>query len=148
MSENEKQVEKQPLDHRACFVDTRGREWPLVINVLKARKIKNELGIDLLNFFSDEKSQNAVSDDPFQLLDVFYTLSNAEEKGVSPEDFFIEFNGDTVDAAQAALMEALVNFSPTRQAQVLRLLVDKTKEHQDKALKLMEEKIKTADFGS
>ena len=135
-------------EHKATFTDTRGREWPLFINVLKARKIKNELKIDLLNFFTDEKSQETVNEDPFQLLGVFYILSNAADKNVTEEDFLEAFNGDTVEAAQAALMEALVNFSPTRQATVLRALIDKAAEHRDKGLELVAEKIKTLDFGS
>ena len=135
-------------EHKATFTDTRGREWPLFINVRKARQIKNELKIDLLNFFTDEKSQSEIESDPYQLLGVFYILSDAEKKDVSEDDFLDAFNGETVEAAQAALMEALVNFSPTRQATVLRALIDKAAAHQDKSLELIEEKIKTLEFGS
>ena len=52
------------------FKDGKGREWSLSMNVMSAKRVKNETGVDLLNM----ESLSADLDDVYKLVDVLWSM--------------------------------------------------------------------------
>ena len=110
------------------FTDKQKKTWSLELTVGSARRVKNETGVNLLNMISlepDGKASTAelekLIEDPFALVNVLFTLcaKQAEESGVSGEDFAERFDADVIMAATNALIEEIINFSPAAKRRAL-----------------------------
>ena len=114
------------------FQDTADREWNLDITIGVARKIKQELKVDLSRIV-DGKVFIELSCNRETLAGVLWLLveSQAERAGVTPEDFATSLGGDALDAAMDALREAIIRFTPRHQREAVRALFDKTMMAQD-----------------
>ena len=110
------------------FTDKQKKTWSLELTVGSARRVKNETGVNLLNMISlepDGKASTAelekLIEDPFALVNVLFTLcaKQAEEGGISGEDFAERFDADVIMAATNALIEEIINFSPAAKRRAL-----------------------------
>lgn len=88
----------------AKFVDSKGREWPVIITVLTLKKFK-AAGV-ALNF-------SEAFADPLQFFQLLWITvqSQAAGFGVTEDEFAELLDGATVEAAAAALMEAHISFT-------------------------------------
>lgn len=103
------------------FKDNNGREWHLTANVPIARKIKEQLGVDILR---TQKALETLSEDPITLVDVLWLMvkDQAEAQQVTSDDFGASLFGESIGAAIDAFVEALVLFSPPRKQKILRTM--------------------------
>lgn len=108
----------------ATFRDNQNREWVLEIDVPLARRIRQEMAVDILNLdLQDEQSGlNRVSRDPILFVEALYLLCQAqcEKRRIDPDDFGRSLKGDALGEALDAFTEALSDFSPPRQRKFLQ----------------------------
>jgi hypothetical protein len=111
------------------FTDTLGRTWSLALNVGAIRRAKAELGIDLLaNVESDMRGHFALlNDEIVRFVDLLFWLcrEQAAKAGVDDLGFAEGLGGDTLDRAQAAFTEELLDFFPQAKRTTLRRIWDK-----------------------
>jgi len=125
------------------FNDSQGRTWSVVINVGAIKRVRDLLGVDLLDVANGELLSR-LADDPCALVDVLYVLCKpeADAKGVTDEDFGRGMVGGVLDEAASALLKELLDFFPSAQrARALGKLV-KVMEAQDAAVKAAAEAIR------
>ena len=98
------------------FTDSQGRTWNVTVNVSAIKRVRDVLGVDLLDVANNDLLSR-LADDPCLLVDVFFVLSKpeADAKGVSDEDFGRGMVGGVLDEASAALMKELLDFFPSAQ---------------------------------
>ncbi|MBE3097722.1 MAG: hypothetical protein IMZ44_11435, partial [Planctomycetes bacterium] len=98
------------------FTDSQGRTWNVVVNVSAIKRVRDLLGVDLLDVANGELLSR-LADDPCLLVDVLFALCKpeADAKGVSDEDFGRGMVGGVLDEASAALMKELLDFFPSAQ---------------------------------
>ncbi len=110
----------------ASFTDSDGRSWTLRIDVSAIRRVRKALGLDLLDLAGGPLLER-VAADPVLLVDLLYALARgqAEEHDVDAEAFGAGLVGDAIDAATAALLEALADFFPSRKAALLKAVIEK-----------------------
>lgn len=127
------------------FEDNAGREWQLSLNVATARRIRDALSFDLLEVADSVKR---LSTDPILLCDVIYVLcrEQADERGVSDEDFGRSMAGDAIAAATDALLEEYVDFCPSpRDRANLRRVRETLAFAQTKVQDLVEKRLANAE---
>lgn len=110
-----------------AFKDSEGREWQVSITVSAVKRVREIVGFDLVA--ATEGQQLAeLAQDPVRIVDVVYALCKpqADERGVKDEAFGEAMAGDAIDAAVEALLEELVNFSPSRRRPLLVKVLEKT----------------------
>jgi len=98
------------------FTDKEGREWPVVVNVGAVKRVRDALGVDLLDVAKGDLLVH-LADDPVLLVNVLYVLCRpeADARGVSDEDFGRAMVGGVLDEAASALMKELLDFFPSAQ---------------------------------
>lgn len=109
------------------FKDTAGREWHLAIDVTVFRPARERAGTDLGAFASDPGKLFDLFGDLPRFCDVLYVLveDQAHRSGVTDEQFGRSMGGDVFDAAQAAFVDAYLNFCPSQTRKVIRSLAKK-----------------------
>ena len=125
------------------FTDSQGRTWNVTVNVSAIKRVRDILGVDLLDVANGDLLSR-LADDPCVLVDVLFVLCKpeADAKGVSDEDFGRGMVGGVLDEASAALLKELLDFFPSAQrARALGKLV-KVMEAQDAAVKAAAEAIR------
>lgn len=124
----------------AEFTDNAGRKWVLTLDVVEIRRVSARTGFRLDKLFGDNAAGlEKLFGDPLAFVDVLFVLvePRAKEIGVSDEQFGRSLAGDAIDDAAKAFMEALADFSPSRQRKVLRALAAKTDEVMTRETELM-----------
>lgn len=95
------------------FRDATGREWQISLTVGLAKKIKADLGLDLLAVIKPKNTVlQQLADDPELLCEVIWRLVNqrAEAAGVTQEAWWDAVDDATIDAAAGALIGSLIRF--------------------------------------
>ena len=123
------------------FKDNAGRTWQIAMNVTAAKRVRSMLGVDLLALGGDaEKPEDhlftRLYSDPCFLVDVLYVVckTEADANGVTDEQFGEAMAGDAIDQATRALLEEIVDFSPSpRDRARARRVLDKATEMIDRA---------------
>ncbi len=126
------------------FTDNAGREWRLSLNIAEAKRVRDSLAFDL---FDVGTSIKRLSMDPILLCDVIYVLcrEQADERGVSDEDFGRAMAGDAIAAATDALLEEYVDFCPSpRDRANLRRAIETSEFARAKAQDLVERRLSNA----
>ena len=95
------------------FVDATGDEWDLRITAGHLRPLREDFGVDLRDALKAE--DNSLADalgDPEKFVSVIYFLCDdqAQKKGVSPQDFALRMDGETLENAATALFGAVNSF--------------------------------------
>lgn len=114
--------------------DAQGREWCCSIDVLKLKKVKESLGINLMDCVAGNLLEE-LSTDIVKLVDVLYVLhqDQCESRKLTDEDFAKGLFGDALEDATKAFVDAIVDFCPARQRKLLTLAMEKAKKEQDEA---------------
>lgn len=113
------------------FQDKTGREWEISITVEAVKRVRSMCAINLLDAIRiTDKDVNAdlitqLAEDPVLLVDVLWALcrTQAESRGVKPEDFGEAMDGETVEKATDALLQDLCDFFPAAKRRFLRTVL-------------------------
>jgi len=99
------------------FTNNQGQSWEVQINVATLKRVRDILGIDLVND-PETKNLSQLADDEIMIVDVIYLIcrDQAVERNISDEEFGKCMAGDAITQACNALMEGLANFfqSPSK----------------------------------
>lgn len=116
----------------AKFTDNQDRPWVLRITTGAIQKIRHHLDIDLADLTGKVEKQ---LEDEVTLVNVLWLLveDEAKSRGVSDVQFGEALVGDAIDAATLALLEAKVDFFPSRKRAILREVAAKTAAVREKA---------------
>jgi len=106
------------------FNDNAGRSWSLALNVWTVKKVRDLLGVDLLDLGGESATGSSdkkpgllfrLIADPVLLVDVLYVVckDQADGAGVTDEQFGRAMGGDAIDAATKAFLEELADFTPS-----------------------------------
>lgn len=126
----------------ASFKDSSGRVWVVEITVGTIRRVRSLVDINLLEVVEGPLIER-LSSDPLLLCDVLYAVCQpqAEESGLSDEDFGEGLAGDVIDEATSALLESLVAFFPESRRRLLSKAANKYRQMEQKALALVEARL-------
>jgi len=120
------------------FTDAGGRDWLVGITVSTLKRVRAHLDVDLMTILDDRgKLLGRFVDDPVLFADVLYVVCKpqADERGVSDEQFGELLAGDTLEKATGVFLEALVDFFPlATRRKALRRLLEKVQSAQEKAI--------------
>lgn len=97
------------------FIDDSGRTWVVEINVLTVKRIKDTTSFNVVDLMAARAAGlQEISTNPVLLVEVLYCCleEQADEAGVSPEEFARSIAGDSLFAAMTAFLAAFVNFCP------------------------------------
>ena len=130
------------------FKDNAGRTWQIAMNVTAAQRVRSMLDVDLLQLGGEaEKPEDhlftRLHSDPCFLVDVLYVVCKpeADAAGVTDEQFGEAMAGDAIDQATKALLEEIVDFSPSpRDRARARRVLEKATEMIDKAQDVLDAK--------
>lgn len=126
------------------FKDSKGQTWDLDIHVRACKEVKGLTGVDLPGLFGDDaRGFKELMNDPCQLVDVLWVLvrAQAESRNVSDEVFGRSLGGDSLEAAAEAFTEALVDFFPPKNRELIRKMTQKGKVLLDRKMDLALAKI-------
>ena len=105
------------------FTDNKGRVWEVELNIRQMKRVRDVLGIDLVNVISANKDGSVstdtlerVANDPILLVDILWVLCEGQAKpaGVTDEDFGSSLAGESIEEATRAFLDELVDFSQGR----------------------------------
>lgn len=127
----------------AKFIDKKGREWEVDITFGDLEKIKDVCGVDLTLGIDAAQLAQTVFGNPASFGKMMFVLveDQANEKGVSPEEFAKGFNLATIESATAAFLESFTNFflrSPAAAAKAIEKLGKAREMASNAATELME----------
>ena len=120
-----------------------GTKLVCAINVNVIKSVRDKLGIDLGAIFESEVLQKLYSD-PVLLVDTIYLCCEqaCEKAGLTDVEFGEALgDGETIAIATAALLEAIVNFTPPGRRPPLIAAINKLKVIEDKQTSLAMERI-------
>ena len=122
------------------FKDAGNKEWEIDFSLGMAAKLKDDLGIDVLD---GGDSLTKLATDPYTTANALYVIceEQAVKAGISDEQFGRLLKGDVIDSAAEALLAELVDFFPKRQREALRTMLASLTEMQDNAAKMGAEKL-------
>lgn len=109
------------------FTDNKGGNWSINITVREVKELR-AIGIDIMA--QDGSGIAQLAGDVEILVNALYCLckKQADEKGVSADDFLSLFGGDSIEAAVNAMMEAVADFFPSARKKVLNRALEKARE--------------------
>lgn len=123
------------------FKDSNGREWMLRLDAPTIRAIRQSLDVNLASF--DGPTFARLGSDPCLLVDVLWLMcrEQAQPIGVTDEQFGRSLVADSLEAGSDALLEAIVDFSPSRRAKVLKEMIRKAGQIQEQQIKRAEAEV-------
>ncbi|MBX3364010.1 MAG: hypothetical protein KF866_04525 [Phycisphaeraceae bacterium] len=130
------------------FKDNAGREWTVEVNVAALKRVKSLAGVDLLGVLDGTLIERLIRD-PVLLCDVVYSVCKpqADERGVTDEDFGRAMAGDAIEHATGALLEELVSFCPSpRDRANLGRVLKATRDVMDKARDMVEARLESGEL--
>lgn len=124
----------------AQFTDTLGRQWNVDLTIGTARRLKAAGVVDLLSDESGKLIESLIGD-VGKLLDVIWTCvhDQAATLGVDQDAFWDAIDGDVIDQATEALLEALVNFTRPSRRPALRAVLSRMRAAETKMATRMTE---------
>lgn len=131
------------------FKDDSGRQWSLAVNVTSIKRVRDLCKVDLLTIV-EGKLIDQLLRDPFTLVNVVYVLCKpqADERGISDEQFGEAMAGDAMEGATTALLEDLSHFFRPGQRAALRAALAKVSEAETAAMAQAVHRIKAIDVAS
>lgn len=130
------------------FTDNAGRTWTIAINVDAVKRVRGMLDVNLLEIVEGTLIERLIRD-PVLLCDVVYAVCKpeADEKGISDEEFGRAMAGDAIEHATKALLEELVGFSPSpRDRANLQRVLETTWKVMDRARDLIEARLESGEL--
>lgn len=103
----------------ATFRDSNGKEWVVCLDAPTIRAVRQECKLDLADL--EGKAYGRMVDDPVLLVDVLWIICRrqAQEAGVTDEQFGRALIGDAIERATAAMLESIADFFPRDQRELL-----------------------------
>ena len=129
------------------FVDRKSNVWVVDIDATTLRRVKTITGVNLLEFVEGDLVER-LSHDFLLLGDVLYAVCKpqADQQGISDEDFGAGLAGDVIEDATQALLEGLVAFFPEPRRRLLQTAAAKYQRVQTKAIELVQMKLDSPDM--
>ena len=137
------------------FTETKERVWEVELNVRQMKRVRNMLGIDLVNVIQAGKdgavatdTLDRVANDPILLVDILWVLCEGQAKaaGVTDDDFGSSLAGDSISDATRAFLDELVDFFPGARRLFLKKAVDLAREYETENLGLLEKALSSPEF--
>ena len=137
------------------FTDTKGRVWDVELNVRQMKRVRDVLGIDLVNVIQAGKdgavatdTLDRVANDPILLVDILWVLCEGQAKaaGVTDDDFGSSLAGDSIADATRAFLDELVDFFPGARRLFLKKAVDLARKYETENLGLLEKALASPEF--
>jgi hypothetical protein len=124
------------------FIDNSGRTWAVTINVDSIKRVRDALGVNLLDAVDGKLIERLVAD-PILLCDILYVLCQPEAsaQGVNDSEFGRAMAGDAIDHATTSLLEELVAFFPATRRQLLSKALTKLRALEARAIELIDRKL-------
>ena len=131
----------------STFRDSNDKTWPVTITVATIKRVRDLIDIDLLAVAEGKLIDELVLD-PVLLCNVLYAVckQTADEANISDEQFGELMAGDTIDLAVSALLEALVDFFPSRRRTILAKMTAKIRDLEATALAMAETKLDSPEM--
>lgn len=122
-----------------AFKDRDGREWIVAVTIGSAARVKEATGVN----FGDIRDGQVFLElgvDPFRFAGVLWTLCEAQAqlRNVTPESFAEALDGDVIDAAMDALVEALILFTRAPMRGAIRKVIAAAMRTQAKTMEAVE----------
>ena len=97
------------------FKDLHGNKWTVEVNMATVKRIKDSLDCNIADL-NNKETMTKLADDIVFLVDVIYLClkPQLDEKGISDVEFGQSLDGETVNQASEAFMEAFIAFFPAR----------------------------------
>ena len=130
------------------FTDNEGRQWTVAVHIASVKRAKGLAGVDLMGALDSGLIERFIRD-PVLLCDVIYAVCKpeADERGVSDEEFGRAMAGDAIEHATEALLEEIVSFSPNpRDRAVLGKVLKATQSAMDRARDLVETRLDSGEL--
>jgi len=112
------------------------------------KRVRGLVDVDLLEVVEGKLIERFIRD-PILLCDVVYAVCKpeADSRSVSDEDFGRSMAGDAIEQATKALLEELVNFSPSpRDRANLQRVLETTWQAMDRARDLVEQRLASGEL--
>jgi len=127
------------------FKDTKGNIWTLDINIGQYLEVKNKFDIDLSEAFSNDNNwiaAIAAHENITVLLGIIdiLTAKERESRDITLDQMYEGIDGDVVEHATEAFIEAVVNFLPAHKRKAMRIIVDSVKVGMRKVIERVEAK--------
>lgn len=125
------------------FTDKAGRSWDLEATYASYARVKAHTGVSLFDLATEERKSLGQLADPFVLGQVIWCMvePQAVSRGLTPEQFYEAFDGETLERSYNALVDEMVFFCPTRARKVLTVAVQKVREADAVADKMVDERM-------
>ena len=137
------------------FTDTKDRVWEVELNVRQMKRVRDILGIDLVNVIQAGKdgavatdTLDRVANDPILLVDILWVLCEGQAKaaGVTDDDFGSSLAGDSIADATRAFLDELVDFFPGARRLFLKKAVDLARKYETENLEVLEKALASPEF--
>ena len=124
------------------FADATGRDWTIEVNVQTVKRVRGLLNVDLMDALGGDLIERLLGD-PVLLCDVVYCLCKpqADDIGITDEDFGRAMRGDAIGSATEALLEELVDFFPPEKRVLLKKALGKLERFQEAAIELAHKRL-------
>ena len=137
------------------FTDTKERVWDVELNVRQMKRVRDVLGIDLVNVIQAGKdgavatdTLDRVANDPILLVDILWVLCEGQAKaaGVTDDDFGSSLAGDSIADATRAFLDELVDFFPGARRLYLRKAVDLARKYERESAEVLQKVLESPEF--
>ena len=137
------------------FTDTKERVWDVELNVRQMKRVRDVLGIDLVNVIQAGKdgavatdTLDRVANAPILLVDILWVLCEGQAKaaGVTDDDFGSSLAGDSISDATRAFLDELVDFFPGARRLFLKKAVDLARKYETENLEVLEKALASPEF--
>ena len=137
------------------FTDSKGRSWEVELNIRQMKRVRDTLGIDLVNVISASKDGTVstdtlerVANDPILLVDILWVLCEGQAKpaGVTDDDFGSSLAGDSIEEATRAVLDELVDFFPGARRLYLRKAVDLARKYERESADVLKKVLESPEF--
>ena len=137
------------------FTDTKERVWDVELNVRQMKRVRDVLGIDLVNVIQAGKdgavatdTLDRVANDPILLVDILWVLceGQAQAAGVTDDDFGSSLAGDSIETATRAFLDELVDFFPGARRLILKKAVGLARKYEMESAAAVAEALESPEF--
>ena len=131
------------------FKDTKGRIWDLTITAGTYLSLKDD-DIDISSVFSgaDNVLEEMIGGDRITvMLDVIAMITEEQrkQKDVSDKDFYESLDGEVIESATLAFLQAVVNFTPAPKQPAMLAVLSQVRKAMDHASQALTEKIQSEE---
>lgn len=129
------------------FTDNAGRDWQVAVDVAAVKRVRGMCdGLDLITAIEGTLFHQ-LSADPVLLVDVLYAVCKpqADERGVTDQQFGAAMAGDAIDKATDALLEEICDFFRSGRRTVLKTGLQKLRAAETLAMSQAVAKVQEID---